>query len=170
MKKLLVVLAILLIGILLAGCRYQPAALVTTPEPTAVPTVIVTPAIPIPAPTKEVIVVVVNKTANVTATSTVTPTPVPTYTITFTKDLTIQPSASTYVKVGTKVIWANMDDLKPHSLQAVDGTTAKYFGSIESVEIPYGKTLEVTFDKVGSYDYTTGPFQPQTIGKIVATA
>jgi hypothetical protein len=34
-----------------------------------------------------------------------------------------------------------MDDLKPHSIQAVDGTNAKDFGSIESVEIPYGKTL-----------------------------
>lgn len=170
MKKLLVVLAILFIGILLAGCTSQPAAPVATPTPTAAPTVIVTTAIPTPEPTKEVVVVVVNKTANVTATPTATPTPVPTYTITFTKDLTIQPGASAYVKVGTKVIWANMDDLKPHSIQAVDGTTAKYFGSIESVEIPYGKTLEVTFDKIGSYDYTTGPFQPQTIGKIVVTA
>ena len=168
MKKLLVVLAILFIGILLAGCTYQPAAPVATPTPTAVPTVIVTTAIPTPEPTKEVVVVVVNKTANVTPTA--TPTPVPTYTITFTKDLTIQPGASAYVKVGTKVIWANMDDLKPHSVQAVDGTTAKYFGTIESVSIPYGKTLEVTIDQVGSYDYTTGPFQPQTIGKIVVTA
>jgi len=169
MKKLLVVLAILFIGILLAGCTSQPAAPVATPVPTAVPTVIVTTVPPTPVVTKEVIVVVV-PTANVTATPTATPTPAPTYTITFTKDLTIMPSASAYVKVGTKVIWANTDDLKPHSLQAIDVQTQKYFGTTEYVNIPYGKTFEVTFDKVGAYDYTTGPFQPQTLGKIVVTA
>jgi plastocyanin len=168
MKKLLVVLAILFIGILLAGCTSQPAAPVATPVPTAVPTTVVTTVPPTPVPVKEVIVVVVNKTANVTATP--TPAPVPTYTITFTKDLTIMPSASAYVKVGTKVIWANMDNLKPHSVQAIDVQTQKYFGSTEYVEIPYGKTLEVTFDKVGAYDYTTGPFQPQEFGKIIVTA
>ncbi|MDO9325442.1 MAG: hypothetical protein Q7T80_10855 [Methanoregula sp.] len=170
MKKLLVVLAILFIGILLAGCTSQPAAPVATSVPTAVPTVIVTTVPPTPVVTKEVIVVVVNKTANVTANVTATPIPVPTYTITFTKDLTIMPGPTAYVKVGTKVIWANTDDLKPHSIQAIDVQTQKYFGSTEYVDIPYGKTLEVTFDKVGSYDYTTGPFQPQTIGKIVVTA
>lgn len=170
MKKLFVVLAILFIGILLAGCTSQPAAPVATPVPTtAVPTTVVTTVVPpTPEPTKEIIVVVENKTETVIPTP--TPTPVPTYTITFTKDLTIVPGATAYVKVGTKVIWANMDNLKPHSVQAIDVQTAKYFGSTEYVEIPYGKTLEVTFDKVGGYDYTTGPFQPAEIGKIVVTA
>jgi plastocyanin len=165
MKKIFVVLAILFIGILLAGCTSQPAAPVATPVPTAIPTTVAT-VPPTPVPTKEVVVVVVNKTANVTA----TPTPVPTYLITFTKDLNIIPGSTTYVKVGTKVIWANMDDLKPHSVQAIDSNTAKYFGSTEYVDIPYGKTLEVTFDKVGAYDYTTGPFQPQEIAKIIVIA
>ncbi|MHB8162763.1 MAG: cupredoxin domain-containing protein [Methanoregula sp.] len=168
MKKLLVVLAILFIGILLAGCTSQPAAPVATPVPTAVPTTVVTTAIPTAEPTKEIIVVVVNKTANVTATP--TPAPVPTYTITFTQDLTIVPGATAYVKVGTKVIWANMDPLKPHSIQANDIQTGQYFGGMGALEIPYRKTLEVTFDKVGAYDYTTGPFQPQTQGKIVVSA
>ena len=166
MKKLLVVLAILFIGILLAGCTSQPAAPVTTPEPTDVPAAVET-----MVPTeviKETVVVVVDKTANVTATLTPAPT-VPTYTITFTKDMTIIPGATAYVTVGTKVIWANMDDLKPHGVQAVDIQTGEYFGGMNTVEIPYGKTLEVTFDKVGAYDYTT-TFQPQTIGKIVVTA
>ena len=167
MKKIFVVLAILFIGILLAGCTSQPAAPVATPVPTTVPTPIVT-VPPTTVPTKEIIIIVVNKTANVTATP--TPTPVPTYTITFTKDLTIMPSATAYVKVGTKVIWANMDSLKPHSVQANDVQTGKYFGGMSTVEIPYGKTLEVTFDQVGAYDYTTGPFQPATQGKIVVTA
>jgi plastocyanin len=170
MKKLLVVLAVLFIGILIAGCTSQPAAPVTTPVPTAVPTVIVTTAPPTPVVTKETVVVVVNKTANVTATPTPTPTPVPTYTITFTQDLTIIPDTNAYIKVGTKVIWLNMDSLKPHGVQATDATTGQYFGGMGPLEIPYGQTLEVTFDKVGSYDYTTGPFQPQTSGKIVVTA
>lgn len=170
MKKLLVVLAILFIGILLAGCTSQPAAPVATTVPTAVPTVVVTTAIPTPVVTKEVVVVVVNQTANVTATPTATPTAVPTYTITFTKDLTIMPSASAYVKVGTKVIWANTDDLKPHSIKGLDDVNAPYFGGAGEHEIPYLGTYEVTFDKVGAYDYTTGPFQPETIGKIIVTA
>jgi plastocyanin len=168
MKKLLVVLAILFIGILLAGCTSQPAAPVATPAPTEVPTAIETTVPPTPEPTKEIIVVVVNETAKATATPTAAP--APTYTITFTQDLTIIPGATAYVKVGTKVIWANTDPLKPHSIQANDIQTSQYFGSVNPVEIPYGKTYEVTFDKVGAYDYTTGPFQPQTQGKIVVSA
>ncbi len=167
MKKLFVVLAILFIGILLAGCTSQPAAPATTPAPTAVPTAIVT-AVPTPEPTKEVVVVVVNKTENVTATP--TPAPVPTYTITFTQDLTIIPDATAYVKVGTKVIWANTDPFKPHTIQANDVVTGQYFGTTNPVEIPYGGSYSVVFDKAGSYDYTTGPFQPMTNAKIVVQA
>jgi plastocyanin len=164
MKKLFVVLAILFIGILLAGCTSQPAAPVATPTPTAVPTEVPT-AVPTPEPTKEVIVVVVNQTPN--STPTATPTPVPTYTITFTQDLTIVPGATAYIKTGTKVIWTNTDPYKPHTIQANDVQTAAYFGSSNAVDIPYGKSLEVTFDKAGAYDYTTGPFQPQVEGKII---
>ena len=164
MKKLFVVLAILFIGILLAGCTSQQAAPVATPTPTPVPTVVPT-AVPTPVPTKEVVVVVVNQTPN--STPTATPTPVPTYTITFTQDLTIVPGATAYVKVGTKVIWANTDPFKPHYIQANDVQTSKYFGTSSTVDIPYGKTYEVVFDKAGAYDYTTGPFQPVTEGKIV---
>ena len=167
MKKLLVVLAILFIGILLAGCTSQPATPVATPVPTPVPTAVVTIVPPTPVVTKEVIVVVVNKTPN--ATPTATPTPVPSTTITFTQDMTIIPGATVYVKVGSKVIWKNMDSLKPHGVQAIDIQTGKYFGGMGTVEIPYGKTYEVTFDKVGAYDYQT-TFQPSTIGKIIVTA
>jgi plastocyanin len=167
MKKLSVVLAILFIGILLAGCTSQPAAPAATTAPTAVPTVVAT-AAPTAIPTKEVVVVVVNTTANVTPTVTVAP--VPTYTITFTQDLNIMPDVNAYVKVGTKVVWANTDPYKPHFIQANDVQTGSYFGTMSSVDIPYGGSYEVVFDKVGSYDYTTGPFQPQTEGKIVVTA
>jgi plastocyanin len=163
MKKLFVVLAILFVGILLAGCTSQPAAPVATPTPTPVPTTIATP-VPTAEPTKEVIVVVVNTTV---ATPTPTPTPIPTYTITFTQDLTIMPSASAYVKTGTKVIWKNEDPFKPHTLIANDIQTAAYFGSQEAVSVPYGGTIEVVFDKPGAYDYTTGPFQPATQAKII---
>ncbi|MCK9630795.1 MAG: hypothetical protein M0R30_04060 [Methanoregula sp.] len=164
MKKLSVVLAILFIGILLAGCTSQPAAPAATTAPTAVPTVVAT-AAPITEPTKEVVVVVVNKTANVTPT--VTETMIPTYTITFTQDLNIIPDATAYVKVGTKVVWANTDPYKPHSIQADDVQTGAYFGTMNPVEIPYGGSYSVIFDKVGAFDYTTGPFQPATEGKIV---
>ncbi|MDD5142110.1 plastocyanin/azurin family copper-binding protein [Methanoregula sp.] len=168
MKKLFVVLAILFIGILLAGCTSQPAAPAATPTPTPVPTEVLT-AVPTAEPTKEVVVVVVNKTTpEVTATA--TPAPVPTYTITFTQDLTIVPDATAYVKVGTKVIWQNTDPYKPHTIQANDVVLGQYFGSMNPINIPYGESYSVVFDKAGSYDYTTGPFQPQMEAKIVVTA
>jgi plastocyanin len=169
MKKLLVVLAILFVGILLAGCTSssQPAAtpVPTTVVQTAVPTVVTT-AIPTTEPTQEVVVIIANKTANITA----TPTPIPTYKITFTQDLTIMPSASASIKVGTKVIWANTDPFKPHTLQANNIQTSAYFGGMSPVTVPYGGTYEVVFDKIGAYDYTTGPFQPQEEGKITVTS
>jgi plastocyanin len=168
MKKLFVVLAILFIGILLAGCTSQQAAPATaTPTVTPVPTEVAT-AVPTAEPTKEVVVVVVNKTEEMTVTPTATP--VPTYTITFTRDMTIIPDATAYVKVGTKVTWTSTDPFKPHTIQANDVVTGQYFGSSNPIEIPYGGSYSVVFDKVGSYDYSTGPFQPQTEAKIVVTA
>ena len=166
MKKILVVLAILFIGILLAGCTSQPAKPVATPVPTAVPTTVVVTVPPTPVPTKEIIVVVVNKTANVTATPTPTPTPVPTYTITFDRQLGMINGPYATVKVGTKVIWANKDDMYPHGVQANYVANGKNFGMFE---IPYGKTYEVTFDKVGAYEYAT-TFQPLTSGTITVIA
>jgi len=160
MKKLLVVLAILFTGILLAGCTSQPATPAATTVPTVVPTTVVATAVPTTVvPTVNVTVVpTVNKTPN--ATPTATPTPQPSVTITFTKDLTITPGATVYVPVGGKVIWKNNDALKPHGV-------AGSFGTMPN--IPYGKTYEVTFNTVGTYDYST-VFQPQTTGKIIVTA
>ena len=164
MKKLFVVLAILFVGILLAGCTSQPATPAATPAPTAAPTAVATPApTVIPEPTKEVVVVVVNTT---TAVPTATPTPVPTYTITFTQDLTIMPSANAMVKAGTKVIWKNEDPYKPHYIKADNVQTIQYFGTGDEVTIPYGGSVEIVFDKTGAYDYTTGPFQPAGQAKI----
>ncbi len=164
MKKLSVVLAILFVGILLAGCTSQPAEPAVTATPTAVPAVVETPA-PTAEPTKEIVVVVV-ETPKPTATATPAP-EIPTHVITFTQDLTIMPDATAYVKVGTKVIWKNEDPFKPHTIDATSDQLDKYFGSSDAVQIPYGGSLEVVFDKVGSYDYTTGPFQPQVQAKIV---
>ena len=166
MKKLLVVLAILFIGILLAGCTSQQAAPVATPVPTAVPTaVVVTTAAPTVVPTTPVVVVISNQTPN--ATPTPTPTPMPTFTITFTQDLTITPGGPYYVKAGTKVIFANNDPYKPHTIQANNVQSAAYFGGASTITIPSGKTYEVVFDKPGAYDYTTGPFQPAEQAKII---
>ncbi len=170
MKKIFVVLAILFIGILLAGCTSQPAAPVATPVPTQVPTTVVTTVPPTPVPTKEVVVVVV-KTANVTATPTPTPTPVPTYTITFNPNrLIASPGLTANVKVGTKVIWANMDNIYPHGIVATDiGNDGFWINDVNAQSIPYGKTVEVTFTKAGAYDYDT-LFQPATTGIIYVTA
>jgi plastocyanin len=169
MKKLFVVLAILFTGILLAGCTSQPAAPVdtTTPTPTPVPTTIETTVPPTPVPTTEVVVVVVNKTPN--ATPTPTPTKQPSVTITFTSDLTISPGTTVYIPVGGKVVWVNNDPYKPHGIQAINVENVKYFGGMDTTTIPYGKPLEVTFDKVGYYDYKT-VFQPETQGTVIVTA
>jgi len=169
MKKIFVVLAILFIGILLAGCTSQPAAPVATPVPTPVPTTVVTTVPPTPVVTKEIIVVIVNKTPN--ATPTATPTPVPTYTITFQPNRLISsPGLTANVKVGTKVIWANMDNLYPHGLVATDTANDGFWlNNVNAPSIPYGKTLEVTFTKAGAYDYMT-LFQPATSGIIYVTA
>jgi plastocyanin len=165
MKKLLVVLAILFIGILLAGCTSEPAPVVTpTPTPTPVPTTVVT-TVPTPVPTT---IVVVNTTATPTATPTPTPTPQPSVTITFTRSLTITPGTTVIVPVGGKVIFKNDDPFKPHGIMAVNVGSSKYFGGMSPVTIPYGKPLEVTFNTTGTYEYQT-VFQPSTEGKIIVT-
>jgi len=74
--------------------------------------------------------------------------------------MTITPGATVYVPVGGKVVWKNDDQFKPHGIQSTS------FGSQAS--IPYGKTFNVTFDKVGTFDYVT-TFQPQTTGQIIVT-
>jgi uncharacterized surface protein with fasciclin (FAS1) repeats len=102
------------------------------------------------------------------ATPTATPTLQPSTTITFTRELTIVPSTTVYVKVGTKVIWKNTDPLKPHGVAAVDAQGAKYFGGLTGVQIPFNKTFEVTFDTAGSFDYKT-TFQPETTGRVVVS-
>lgn len=165
MKKFFVVLAILFVGILLAGCTSQPAAPVATPVPTPVPTAVPTTVEPTTVPTTEVVVVVVNETPN--ATPTATPTPRPTLAITFNNDLTVTPDCSKiYVKEGTKVIWVNADEFKPHGVQAINMQTGAYFGGMDTVTVAYGTPLEVIFDKEGAYDYKT-VFQQEMDCKLI---
>ena len=164
MKKILVVLAILFIGILLAGCTSQPAAPVATPVPTPVPTTVVTTVPPTPVPTKEIVVVVV-KTANVTATPTPTPTPLPTYIITFTQDLTIIPGTSATIPVGGSVTWLNADPYKEHTVIATDASDGAWFAGQTQATIPAGKSMVITFPKAGTFEYTT-VYQPNMEGVI----
>ena len=105
-----------------------------------------------------------------TPTPTPSPTPQPSVTITFTQDLTTIPWPPTvYIPVGGKVVWKNNDPFKPHGIAALNNPTSfKYFGNGTPRNIPYGKTLEVTFDQVGRFDYTT-VFQPQTTGTVIVT-
>jgi uncharacterized surface protein with fasciclin (FAS1) repeats/plastocyanin len=102
------------------------------------------------------------------ATPTPTPTPQPTKTITFTRDMTIMPSTTVYITVGSRVIWKNTDPLKPHGVAAIDAQGAKYFGGLTGVQIPYNKTFEVTFTTIGTFDYKT-TFQPETTGRVIVT-
>ena len=81
------------------------------------------------------------------------------------------PSTTVYIPVGGRVVWKNDDPFKPHGIAALnnpDPTSLKYFGNGTPQNIPYGKTLAVTFDKVGKFDYTT-VFQPQTTGSVIVT-
>jgi len=166
MKKLFVVLAILFIGILLAGCTSQPATPVATPTPTPVPTTIAATEVPTAIPTTEVVVVVVNATPNATVTP--VPTVQPSVNITFNSDMTITPGTTVYIPVGGKVFWINADPYKPHGVQAINVQTAQYFGSMDTITVAYGAPFNVTIDKEGYYDYKT-VFQPETIGKVIVT-
>lgn len=163
MKKLLVVLAVLFIGILLAGCTTQPAAPVATPTPTPMPTVAPTTVAPTVVPTEVIVVIVKNVTPNVTPTATATA--VPEYVITFTQDLTILPDINARVPVGTKVTWWDNDPYKDHTLQSIGVYSQAYFGT-GTVSIPHDGKYSVVFDKAGSYDYTS-VYQPTKTGTIV---
>jgi plastocyanin len=88
--------------------------------------------------------------------------------ITFTQNLALTPGATLNVPVGTTVVWFNNDPFKPHGLQAIGGTTGKYFGDAAARSIPYGAMYNVTFATAGSYDYST-VFQPLVAGKIVVS-
>ncbi len=98
-----------------------------------------------------------------TATPTPTPTPQPSATITFNGDWTITPGTTVYVPVGGKVIWKNNDANYPFYQHGVISNSVDLIGM---QSIPYQKTYEVTFDKVGTYDYTT-TWQPQQAGQII---
>ena len=163
MKKLLVVLAVLFIGILLAGCTTQPAAPVATPTPTPVPTTVApTTVVTTVVPTQVVVVIVKNVTPNVTA----TPVPLPDYIITFTKDLTIVPNnGNARVPVGTKVTWWDNDPYKDHALASTGGASGFYFGT-GTVPIPHDGNYSVVFDKAGSYGYQS-VYQPAQIASII---
>ncbi len=170
MKKVFVVLVVLFIGILFAGCASQSPAPVATPTPTPVPTSVVT-AVPTVMPTPVVTSnmtanMTANVTANMTANVTANVTAVPkVQMITFTKSLTITPIGTIYVPVGTTVSWCNKDPYKPHGIKSLTNVAGFNFGS---VVIPYGKPYNVTFTQKGAYDYTT-LFQPQVTLKIIVS-
>jgi plastocyanin len=105
-------------------------------------------------------------TANVTANVTAVPTAVPANVvmITFTQSLSMTPSGTIFVPVGTTVVWCNNDPFKPHGIQSV-GSTSAYFGT---VTIPYHTMFNVTFNQTGTYPYAT-IFQPQISGTIVVS-
>ena len=84
----------------------------------------------------------------------------------FGSDLTITYGTNVTIPVGGKVIWENGDPFHPHGVVATDTLTGNYFGGMTPMQIPYGKTFEVTFDTVGEFTYET-TFQPQVAGSII---
>ena len=92
----------------------------------------------------------------------------PSPTITFNENLTITPGTTVTILVGGTVVWVNNDPLKPHGIRALSSQTAQFFGGMDTITIPYGTPFNVTFDRKGTYNYTT-VFQPAKIGKITVT-
>jgi plastocyanin len=150
MKKLLVVLMILFVGILLCGCTSQPA---TPPATTVAPTVAPTAMETTVAPT------VVATTAtpapvNTTAKPTATPTPQIVVTIKMTNYNTVDPSGTVVVKKGTKVVWVSQNMAWTNII--------KVEGLFTSGALNNGDSFSYTFDKAGTYNWistTNGVFK-----------
>lgn len=149
MKKLLVVLMILFVGILLCGCTSQPATPPATAAPTAAPavaettvapTAVETPATPAPVDT--------------TAKPTATPTPQIVVTIKMTNYNTVDPAGTVVVQKGSKVVWVN-EMMARENIIKVEGLFTS--GSLKT-----GDSFDFTFDKAGTYDWmstTNGAFK-----------
>jgi plastocyanin len=149
MKKLLVVLMILFVGILLAGCTSQPATPPTTAAPTAAPTAMVTAVVPTAVATN-----VTPAPVNTTAKPTATPTPQIVVTIKMTNYNTVDPTGTIVVKKGTKVVWENQMMARENLI--------KVEGLFTSPAIYTGGSFSYTFDKAGTYDWmstTNGAFK-----------
>jgi len=150
MKKLLVVLMILFVGILLCGCTSQPATPpATTVAPTAAPTAMETTVVPTPVATN-----VTPAPVNTTAKPTATPTPQIVVTIKMTNYNTVDPTGTVVVNKGTKVVWVNEMMARENII--------KVEGLFTSGVLNKGDSFSYTFDKAGTYDWistTNGAFK-----------
>ena len=152
MKKLLVVLMILFVGILLCGCTSQPATPPATAAPTAAPTAMETTVVP------TVTANVTPAEVNITATPTATPTPQIVVTIKMTNYNTVDPSGTVVVKKGTKVVWESYMMARENIIKSVGMND----GLFTSGALNNGDSFSYTFDKAGSYDWvstTNGVFK-----------
>jgi plastocyanin len=144
MKKLLVVLMILFVGILLAGCASTPTAPVT---PTQAMTPVSTTQIPATVATVMPTTVAINATP--TATPTPTPIPQPVVTITLTNYNTVNPTGPISVTQGTKVVWVNQNQAYLNQIVVQ--------GLFTSGSLKYNQQFSYTFTKTGIYVwYSTG--------------
>ena len=145
MKKLLVVLMILFVGILLCGCTSQPATPpATTVAPTAAPTAMVTTVVPTMVATTATPAPV-----NTTAKPTATPTPQVVVTIKLTDYNTVNPSGSVPVTKGTKVVWESHMIARENIIKS----TGMNDGLFTSGSLNNGQSFSYTFDKAGAYDW-----------------
>ena len=165
MKKVIVVLVVLFIGILFAGCTSQPSPSAATPDANGsthnVPHLFLPHADPGCYPQHD------GKCdcRNVTAVPTAAPTS-NVVTITFTQESDHNPVWDTLCAGGNNRFLVNNDPFKPHGIQSVGSTNnAQDFGT---VTIPYGQMYNVIFSQKGAYNYVT-VFQPSAVWKIVVS-
>jgi plastocyanin len=165
MKKLIVILMILIVGILACGCTSQPATPVATTvqtiEPTAVPTEVPT-AVPTEVPTA------VNTTVvptTIVTTATPTPTPIPDVRIQIMPEQAFRPVLVT-VPAGTKVIWyTNTAGSQTYQINIRSGEASLGTSNL----ITPRNTFSYTFTKAGTYtvtEITNAGFKP---GKVIVT-
>lgn len=168
MKKLIVILMILIVGILACGCTSQstaPATTVqTTAAPTPVPTTEVPTAVPTPEATTEVPTTVVT-TVVTTAVPTPTPTPLPDVNVKVTGSHSISPSTIT-IPAGTKVIFST-DSIGSTFEVAIRKSTGGN-DIAESGLITTKKSWSYTFKTPGKF-YAADVLAPNNAGIIIVT-
>jgi len=163
MKKLIVILMILIVGILACGCTSQPTAPTTTvattveatPVPTEVPTAVPTTEVTTEIPTEVVTTVV--------TTATPTPTPLPDVKVTITGSHSISPSTIT-IPAGTKVIFSTNSIGSTFRVAITKSTGGNNIA--ESGLITTKNSWSYTFNTAGKY-YAADVLAPNNAGIII---
>lgn len=164
MKKLIVILMILIVGILACGCTSQSTAPTTTVQTTAAPTPIPTTEVPTAVPTTELPTEVPTPVVTtIVTTATPTPTPLPDVTVTVTGAHGFSPSTAT-VPAGTKVIFKTNSIDSTYRLSITKSTGG--YAIAQSSLITYKKPWSYTFKTAGKF-YVSDALAPNEYGTII---